>query len=456
ETVESLKKRFKKLAAVNSVKSEGALDGNFQVVFDKKGLFTLAGVVVMLPEEKILDNIKRGSAKEAKSMVDTIGEAGNTLVGSWDKIFSEGLEGHGHFVQTSTFVGNPWDNPEKKIGLASDEEFLFVPYEMTVGSYKAFDCGVIFPKTIFNETSAPDAKEAAPKKRKKRKKPKKPKKPKKQAKDQQEAAEKDDSKEPDTTGKNDSEESKSQAPAEEKAAEAGDKAAEQPVETEQKTSGESQAEDEEPVTEEAAEVEAEPEEKPEPAEPTDDIEPATGPVSETIQRMAQSSTGLPDGAGLASLAMCAKDVMQKEVLWGDVDDSVQQALTKMEQADAGYMMVGTEGSLEGIVSTFDIAAALSVYLKPMFAKWRRPIDDATLQIKIKWIMTRPVRTIKPDTSVAAIMENMRQSGLRCLPVVDQQGDVAGLVTVFDIFEALLNTGSGVSTAGKTPQAPQLA
>jgi CBS domain containing-hemolysin-like protein len=54
------------------------------------------------------------------------------------------------------------------------------------------------------------------------------------------------------------------------------------------------------------------------------------------------------------------------------------------------------------------------------------------------------------------MENMRQSGLRCLPVVDQQGDVAGLVTVFDIFEALLNTGSGVSTAGKTPQAPQLA
>ncbi|MHC4069306.1 MAG: CBS domain-containing protein [Planctomycetota bacterium] len=71
-------------------------------------------------------------------------------------------------------------------------------------------------------------------------------------------------------------------------------------------------------------------------------------------------------------------------------------------------------------------------------------------------MTRPVRTIKPDTSVAAIMENMRQSGLRCLPVVDQQGDVAGLVTVFDIFEALLNTGSGVSTAGKTPQAPQLA
>ena len=145
--------------------------------------------------------------------------------------------------------------------------------------------------------------------------------------------------------------------------------------------------------------------------------------------------------------------MQKEVLWGNADDSVQQALTKMQQADAGYMIVGTEGLLEGIVSKSDIAATLSVYLKPMFAKWRRPIDDATLQIKIKWMMTRPVYTIKPDTSLAAIMENMRQSGIRCLPVVDRQDKVAGLVTVFDIFKALLNTDSDISTTGKTPQAP---
>jgi len=158
---------------------------------------------------------------------------------------------------------------------------------------------------------------------------------------------------------------------------------------------------------------------------------------------------------MASLAMCAKDIMQTAVLWGNADDSVQQALTKMQEADAGYMMVGTEGSIEGIVSTFDIASALSVYLKPMFSKWHRPADDATLQIKIKWIMTSPVCTIKPDTNLAGIMENMQQSGLRCLPIADQQGNVAGLVTVFDVFKALLNTDSGLSTVGKTLQAPAL-
>lgn len=473
ETIKGLQKRFKKLAAVNSVKSEGALGGNFRIVFDKEGLFTLAGIIVMQPEQKILDNIKQGSAKDAEDISDAVGEAGNLFVGSWDKIFREGLEGHGHFVQTNSFIGNPWDNPEEKIGLSSDEEFLFVPYEMTIGSYPAFNCGVIFPKTIFSETSVSDDKTtAAPEDEKSQEEPQE------EPKNSQDAAEKDDSEEPDATGKNNSKKSKSQPPAAEKAVETGDETAEQTIETDQKTSGENQAEAEEPPaqqaentaeqsseastktnadnTDTAASDNADELEQLETAEPAEETEPATGPVSETIQKMAQSSTGLPGAAGLKSLAMSAKDIMQKDVLWANADDSIQQALTKMQQADVGYMMVGTDGQLDGIVSTFDIAAALSVYLKPMFAKWRRPIDDATLQIKIKWIMTRPVHTIKPDTLLTEIMENMRQSGLRCLPVVDQQGSTVGLVTVFDIFNKLLNTNSGLSTAGKTPQAPSLA
>ncbi len=469
ETVKGLNKRFKKLAAVNSIKSEGTLDGNFQIVFDKKGLFTLAGVIFKLPEQKILQNCKRGSIKKAEDMSDAIGEAGNMLVGSWDRIFREGLEGHGHFVQTNTFIGNPWDSPEEKIGLAGDEEVLFAPYEMTIGSYPTFNCGVIFPKTIFAETSVSDAETVAPANEKGQEEPEDP----------QDAAEEANPGEPDMTGENDSEESESKAPVDEEAVDSEDKSTEQPVETEQETSDESQTEAEEPaqqaenvaeqLPEAATETKADDSdidiaasdnavetEQQETAEPREDIESASGPVSETIQRMTQSSADLPGGAGLVSLAMCAEDVMQKEVLWGNADDSVQQALTRMQQADVGYMMVGADDMLEGIVSTFDITAALSVYLKPMFAKWRRPIDDATLQIKIKWIMTRPVSTIKPDTSLTEIMENMRQSGLRCLPVVDQQGKVAGLVTVFDIFKALLNTDSGLATVGKTPQAPSLA
>jgi len=154
EIVASLQQRFNKLVAVNVVDSEGLLSGTFRFIFDQEGLFTLGGIIIMLPEERIMSNRQNASAELAESMVDAIGEVGNLLVGSWDRVFSEGLEGYNHFShRLPAFVGKPWDKSEETMGLAGDEEVFFIPYEMTVGSYPSFNCGVIFPKTIFGESS---------------------------------------------------------------------------------------------------------------------------------------------------------------------------------------------------------------------------------------------------------------------------------------------------------------
>ncbi len=442
ETTKSLGKRFKKLVAVNHIKAEGILDGTFEIILSREGLFILAGAIAM-PEQmtsllekcvgpaNIKKNLKSGSLKEAKAVSDTIVEVGNLLVGSWDRVFREKLDGHGHFAQINTFIGNPWDKPEEKIGLASDEELLFVPYEMTIGSYPAFKCGVLFPKTIFGPTSDSDSEQAAPP-------------------DKEETEEKADVEE--------------KAEAEEKASDEKESTVKEEAEAE---AGEKASDEKESVAKEEAEAAAETKShdadtdvpdnvvQQEEAKTIESAETKEQPVSETIQRMAQSPAGLPGEHTLISLAICAKDIMQKNVVWGNPDDSVQQALTKMQQADSGYMMIGTNGTLEGIVSRSDITGAISPYLRPIFSKWRRPLDDATLNIKTKWVMSRPVRTIKPETSLAAIMENMRQFGGRCLPVVDRQDKVQGLVTVFDIFKALLKSNSNISTTGKTLQAPPL-
>ena len=126
----------------------------------------------------------------------------------------------------------------------------------------------------------------------------------------------------------------------------------------------------------------------------------------------------------------------------------------MQQHDAGYMMIGQDGILQGIVSRSDLTGAVSPYLRPIFAKWRRPLDDATLQIKVRWIMSRPVRTIRPETPLTVIIENIRRFGGRCLPVVNKESDVEGLVTVFDILKVLNNT-MNISSAGKTLEVPML-
>ncbi|OHB53937.1 MAG: hypothetical protein A2Y12_12150 [Planctomycetes bacterium GWF2_42_9] len=360
ETTKSLSQKYKKLASITLIKSEGSLNGTFHTVFDQAGLFTLAGIIIMLPKQKIIDDIKRGTVKDAEAIADTIKEAGNLFVGSWDRIFREELEGHGHFLQGGTYIGNPWDKPVEKIGITDTEEFQYVSFQMTIEDYPVFNCGAFFPEAVFVKPVIP-----------------------------------------------------------------------QPP----------------PVVEvtEAAKTEQVPPPQPEKAIVEDkpiiieNKEPDLGPVSETIKQMIKSTPQAV--SSLAALKLSAKDIMQTQVLFGTAEDSVQQALTKMQQAQCNCMIIGKDNLPEGIITTYDLTSAISIYLKPVFAKWRRPTDDATLQIKLKWIMTRPVRTVKSDTQVSAVMETICQTGVRCLPVVGAHGKVEGLITVFDIFQALLQAES---------------
>ena len=178
-------------------------------------------------------------------------------------------------------------------------------------------------------------------------------------------------------------------------------------------------------------------------------EPDEGEVSKSIRQMAQSQSNQTRKKSLEDFSLCAKDVMLKKIVWGSPEDSVQQAITKMQQYDSGYLMVGIDGVLVGIVSNSNVTGALSPYLRPVFAKWRRPLDDATLQIRIKWIMNRPVHIVKPQTPLANIMGNMCRFGVLCLPVVDQQGKVQGLVTEAGILKVLLGLkrSPGISASG---------
>ena len=460
ETVKGLKKIFKNPVAVNCVKSKGTLNGTFQMIFDRVGLFTLSGVIVMLPEKRILENTKRGGDKEASEASDAIGEMGNLLIGSWDRIFREELEGHGHFSQTKTFIGDPWSGSKEEIELDDNEEFTFIPYEMTIGEYPAFNCGVIFPNSIFGGQAAaeePAKAEEAP--------VEEPAKAEEAPAEEPAKAEEAPVEEPAKAEEAPAEEpaKAEEAPAEEPAkaekapAEEPAKAEEAPVEEPakaEKAPAEEPAKAEETPAEEPAKAEEAPAEEPakaeEPVKAEEPIaEPAAGSISESIQKMTQSSANLPGEHSVEFLTISASDIMQKDVPWCAGEDSVQQVQAKMEQINTGYVLVGSEDAVEGIVSKSDMLGAISVYLRPLFSKWRRPLDDATLQIKVKWVMNKVVHSIKAETPLSVIMDNMSQFSVCALPVMNQQGKIVGIVTALDIFKALLNTDPNISIAGKT-------
>jgi CBS domain-containing protein len=149
------------------------------------------------------------------------------------------------------------------------------------------------------------------------------------------------------------------------------------------------------------------------------------------------------------------EIMEKEVVWAGPEDTVQDVIAKMQQHNVGYVLIGSNGTLEGLVSNSNILGAVSLYLRPMFAKWRRPQDDATLGVKVKWIMSRPVRTVRPDATLAAVIESMRRCGGRCLPVVDGNGTVQGMVTALGLLLHMLESGRNTSWKGRAPQAPAL-
>ena len=108
----------------------------------------------------------------------------------------------------------------------------------------------------------------------------------------------------------------------------------------------------------------------------------------------------------------------------------------MCQGGINYALVGSQGTLEGIVSMSDLRAGMSPYLRPEFGKWRRPIDDASLRIKVRWLMSKKIHTVKSLDRLSDVVSTMCRLGLRSIPVVTQNGQIEGIINVFDVLRTL--------------------
>ncbi len=393
--ISEIKKHYKKVAAVYSVESTGVFNGDFKILFDKAGLFTMAGVVLMLPESRILSNAKRGTLANVDEMSDAVGEVGNLLVGCWGRIFRDGLENKTHFSHTGTFVGDLGKEGNEAIDLTVEKEATFVSFEMSVGEYPSFQCGVYFPAKLLDEAKSelkPDP-EPEPK--------------------------------PEIESKVD--------PQEVIESEAEKEVLSKP-EPEAKVVVETQ-EDALVVVEQDNSKQTATSESTKPASVPSPDRKKEVVVADTIDPVTVTSESVP---GNSEIGLLASHLMQTEVHWISADDTVDQAQAKMQQTGVSYLLVGNGSKLDGIVTQSDLASAASVYLRPIFAKWRRPEDDATLQIRIKWVMSKQIYAVKVGTPLANIIHLNCKYDISCLPVIDAQGQVLGVVTTKDVFKAVLS------------------
>lgn len=95
----------------------------------------------------------------------------------------------------------------------------------------------------------------------------------------------------------------------------------------------------------------------------------------------------------------------------------------MESHNVGAVVVEADRRPVGIVTDRDLALALGV-------------RGHTRETPVQTVMTRHVLAIPGDTDLFAATQFLRESGVRRLPVVDENDRVVGIVTLDDLLGLL--------------------
>ena len=138
--------------------------------------------------------------------------------------------------------------------------------------------------------------------------------------------------------------------------------------------------------------------------------------------------------------MLVSNWMSKNVITVDVDDSMQDAVKLMKQNDIRMLPVLKKGRLVGIITDRD--------LKRSAASDATTLDVHELlylvsKIKVGNIMTKDPITVPQNFTVEETAEVLLRHKISGAPVVDQNGQLVGIITQTDLFRVLISlTGVG--------------
>ena len=118
--------------------------------------------------------------------------------------------------------------------------------------------------------------------------------------------------------------------------------------------------------------------------------------------------------------MKVREAMTNDVCVTSPDRSIREAARLMSEIDAGALPVGENDRLVGMITDRDIAVRA-------VAEGR---DGTTTSVG--HVMSSDVRTSAPDDSVEDVMELMGREQVRRIPIVDDRGNLVGIVAQADI------------------------
>lgn len=121
--------------------------------------------------------------------------------------------------------------------------------------------------------------------------------------------------------------------------------------------------------------------------------------------------------------MRVEQLMSKDVSSCDAEDLLNEAAAIMWERDCGGVPVvarSSEGRVVAMITDRDVCMAAYTTGRPLAA------------LRVCDAMSRELHTCKPGDTVADAEAIMRQSQVRRLPVVDDAGNLAGILSIADL------------------------
>jgi CBS domain-containing protein len=123
------------------------------------------------------------------------------------------------------------------------------------------------------------------------------------------------------------------------------------------------------------------------------------------------------------MSLQVKDVMVKDIIMVEAEESVRKAAELMDKHNIGCLIVINFGNPIGIVTERDM-------LKKVVLERRDPG-----KVKVGHIMSAPLITSHPQADIRDAVRLMNERRIKKLPVIED-GNLVGLVSLTDVMRSL--------------------
>ena len=138
------------------------------------------------------------------------------------------------------------------------------------------------------------------------------------------------------------------------------------------------------------------------------------------------TTGAARGA-----PVCVRDIMSAPVIQVDMDDTLEAILNLFKQRNIHHTIVCKRDTVRGVISDRDVLRSLSPFVGTELME--RSQDQNTLRKRAHRLMTRQPITIGPGESIVEASRRMVTKRVSCLPVIDKDETLLGILTSTDIL-----------------------